>query len=312
MIIQPLLEANTLKELQVAVGTLASHYWKARDCHYLAYDENKHVLLHEGQEWDLSAQHQPGASALNLRAVADQSLPWPEALKGKGSYRMCQPIFHWGSLKAILCLGFEQQPQDLEDFEEVIKSLGILGDRVGHQEGLESFVGRCKELLVQAVEAQGKSGHVQRCCRLVSSLATMLDCSSQTQAELLEAAQYHDIGLLTFANQKSPEAIREHPRVAASLLRCHPDMHEIAQLVENHQEKYDGSGPYGKRAEELSLECWLLATAEDFVEFWEGSMATYEMKIKEFFVGPAKHHHPDVIDALCGLVDSGRLQELME
>lgn len=313
MIIESLLEANSLRDLRTALGTIASHYWKARECHYLVYDEHNHVILHDNEKWELSSDHQAGACALTLRPVANQSLPWPEAISGKSSYKMCRPIFHWGSLNAILCLGFDKEPGELRGLDEVEKSLGILGERVIHREMSDSFMGRCKEVFVQAVEARGKSDHIKRCCRLISNLASMLDCSTQVQADLSEAVQYHDIGLLTFDSFDSVEAIREHSRIGASLLRCHPELHEVAQLVEAHHEKYDGSGvPHGKKGDELSLECWVLALVEEFVEFWEGSLATYEMKMREFFAGPAKHHHPGVVDALCGLVDSGKLQDLMD
>jgi HD domain len=312
MITESLIEADSLRDLQIALGTVASHHWQARVCHFLVYDENKHVIRHGDAEWDLSSEHQPGACAMTLRPVNDQALPWPEAIAGKSAYRTCRPIFHWGSLKAVLCLGFDREPGELEGLGEVEKSLGILGERVIRREMGDAFMGRCKELFVQAVEARGKNGHVQRCCRLVSSLASMLDCSAQVQADLLEAAQYHDIGLLTFEKAESVEAMREHARVGASLLRCHPELYEIAQLVEGHHERYDGSGvPYGKQGDELALECWILALVEDFVEFWEGSMATYQMKMEEFFSGSAKHHHPDVVDALCGLVDAEKLPDLM-
>ena len=39
---------------------------------------------------------------------------------------------------------------------------------------------------------------------------------------------------------------------------------------------------------------------------------TFEEKIKSFFKEEVKAHHPEVVDALCGLVDSGRLQDIME
>ena len=176
----------------------------------------------------------------------------------------------------------------------------------------DHFVERSREFLVQAVEARGASGHVQRCCRLASSLAVMLDCSPQAQAQLSQAAECHDLGLLGFQDTAAPEAVREHARVGAELLRCHPDLFEVAELVQSHHERYDGSGqPRGLQGDELPLECWILSLVEDFVEHWESSLDTYEMKVKDFFLGPAKHHHPDAVDALCGLVDSGKLQDLL-
>jgi HD-GYP domain-containing protein (c-di-GMP phosphodiesterase class II) len=126
------------------------------------------------------------------------------------------------------------------------------------------------------------------------------------------AAEYHDIGLLTFPTSGSEAAIREHARVGAGLLSSHPHLFEVARMVESHHERFDGSGqPHGKQGHELPLECWILALTEDFVEHWEQSLESYEKKVRDFFLGPAKHHHPDAVDALCGLVDAEKLQELL-
>ncbi len=311
MIIQPLLEAESLEGLRDALSALAGGQWQAKSCHYLVYDDRRQTLWYQDQEWELSAQHQPGVCALTLRPSDEQGLVWPEGIQGGGSYKMCQPLFHWGSLNAVLCLSFDERPKTLDGLDEVAAALGILGERIRHREESAQFMSRCLDFFAHAVETRGAAGHVERCCRLVASLSQMLDCSAQVQAHLMEAAQCHDLGLLTFPDPKSSEAVREHARVGATLLRSNPDMHEVALLVENHHERYDGSGtPAGKGGEDLPLECWLFTLVEDFVEGWESSPASYESKVTEFFTNHAKHHHPDVVDALCGLVDSDTLREL--
>lgn len=308
----PIIEANSLSELQTALRGLGAHYWQARAAFYLPYDQKKQVLTYLGREWELDADTQPGACALSLRTVSDQSLSWPEGLEAGGHFRVCVPIFHWGSLNAVICLGFEQDPGDLKDLDRVGKVLGVIGDKVMHREKSAGFLGRCRELLVQAVEARGQKDHVARCGRLSSALAGMLDCSAQVKADLQEAAECHDFGLVTFERPDSAQAVREHPLIGAGLLRSHPDMAEVALLVESHHERYDGSGtPYGRSGDDLPLEAWILALVEEFVETWEASRDSYEDKVKHFFEGPARHHHPDVVDALCGLVDAERLEELM-
>lgn len=312
LLLEPIIEANSLQELQTNLATVTSHSWKAVSCHYLIYDDSRQLLLWGPREIELEPTHQPGQCGLNLLKSDDQSLPWPPSLTSKGQYRIAHPVFVWGSLAGVLCLEFEEAPGELPGFEDMLKSLGHLSTKVVEREMSVVFTSRCKELLVRGVESRGKRGHVERCCRLVASLAKLLDCSAQVKSELLEAAQYHDIGLLTFESADSPEAERNHSRIGATLLKCHPELLGIARLVEYHHERYDGSGhPVGKSGDELPLECWILALSEDFLEFWEGSLSTYEGKIKEFFNDKAKHHHPDVVDALCGLVDSGELENIL-
>lgn len=312
MIIDPLLEADTISDLRKALSSLAAHCWNARLTHYLTYDRQRQVLLYRDEAIELAHEHQPGACALSLRTIDDQSLDWPESLPANGSHRMAVPIFTWGSLSAVVCLSFESEPSKLEGLSTVKKALGSIGEKVRRQDRISQFVDRSKELWVQASEAQGKKGHVERILRLSSALAEMLDLSAQVQAELVQAAQYHDIGQLATADPKTAQARRDHPLIGASLLNCHPDLHGVATLVETHHERYDGSGlPKGLSGNEVPLEGWVLALTEDVVEQWENSLEKFETKVQNFFEGPAKHHHPDVVDALCGLVDSGKLQEIL-
>lgn len=312
MMIEPLMEANTVKELKTALNGVAAHYWHARTVHYLPYSSQRQALVYREKNWPLESGHQPGACALSLRPNENQELPWPEGLPLIGKYRMALPIFNWGSLNAVVCLAFDEKPEQLEGLSEVEKALGVLGGKVVHGDMSSQFINRCKELFVQAVEAQGTRGHIERCSRLCSALAELLDLSDQVQADLMEAAQFHDVGKLTFDNPATAQAHREHPLIGAALLREHPDLQAVAKLVEAHHERYDGSGiPHGMQGNELPLEGWVLALAENVVEHWEGSLEKFETKVRQFFNGPAKHHHPDVVDALCGLVDSGKLQEIL-
>ena len=288
--------------------------WRASKAYYLTYDEERQILDEAGRVIPLVSDSQPGKAALTLRRCTDQALPWPEHLPAQGAFRMCIPVLHWGSLQAVLMLAFDQQPDQstTDTIIEAVGLLGVVGQRVSEREQTAEFVLRTQELLVHAVEAQGKEGHVGRCSRVTSALAKMLDCSAQARAELMQAAQYHDIGLLAFSDPNSPSAVREHATRGARLLECHPALRAVATLVEYHHERYDGSGPHGDQTPDLPIEAWILSLTEDLVEAYEGSDGAYPDRIRGFFHDSAKHHHPDVVDALCGLVDSEKLQGLLE
>ena len=309
---ESLLEANTLNELEQALFLVTSQGWQAKLCHLLIYNEDRQDLSRADKRWPADSKHQAGACALQLRPINEQNLGWPEDLSDRASHRCAYPIYHFGSLRAVLLLGFDQEPEDAQGLEDRLAGLGSLVEKVAYRESCERFVERAKELLVQALEARGLEGHMTKAGRLCQALAAMLDCSPQVQSELLAAAQCHDIGLVRFKDIKSAEAQREHAKIGAEFLRQHPELYQVASLVEAHHERYDGSGlPEGKSGNELPLECWILALVEDLLESWESSLASYESKVKEFFTDQARHHHPDVVDALCGLIDSGRLPELV-
>jgi hypothetical protein len=150
-----------------------SRDWQASKTYYLSYDEEQQVLLHGGYSYQLHSDSQPGVAALSLRPCADQSLSWPEQLPagvGDGGFRMSLPILHWGSLLAVLLVSFEAEPDQAtrEAIEEAVKVLGVMGQSVAEREHTAAFVTRTQELLVHAVEAQGKAGHVGRCSRVAS------------------------------------------------------------------------------------------------------------------------------------------------
>ena len=295
-----------------------SQYWRARQAYYLLYDEQRQVLEHSGGEVALSSDTQPGQAALTLRAISDQALGWPPQLQDglpESVYRLSIPILHWGNLGALMLLAFDKEPDQAtrQRITEAAEVLGIVGHTVSEREQTAEFVQRTQELLVHAVEAQGREGHVGRCSRVATALAKMLDCSAQARSELMQAAQYHDIGLLAFADPQSPSAQREHAARGARLLECHPALRAVAPLVEAHHERFDGSGsPHGRRRDDLPLEAWVLSLTEDLVECYEAAEGDFADRIRRFFHEGAKHHHPDVVDALCGLVDSEELQRLLE
>ena len=308
--------ARSPEELEENLSQLGDENWKATAVCFLRYDSETQTLRTGSRSLSPDSKTQVGLCALSIEKVSDQSLPWPDDLTDSPAvYREAFPVFSWGSLVGVLALGFPAPPSDsvYDDIAAVTEGLGTLDGQLAQIQRLELYVQRSGELLMRAVEVQsGRVDHVGKVSRLSSALAMMLDCSAQVQAELLQAAQYHDIGTLGFEDMGSPEALREHPRIGASLLACHPDMSSVADLVANHHERYDGSGyPLGLKGDELPLETWILVLTEDLVESWEQSIEAFDIKLKLFFNDRAKHHHPDVVDALCGLVDSGKFEALI-
>lgn len=317
MVLPHLSQAQTMTELQCHLQNLGTQ-WQAKALIYIPYDEPSQKLQFNHADLDLISEHQPGVAALTLRSTDDPSLPWPSELHATVSdtdYRISFPVLHWGSLSAVLLLAFAQAPSlsIRQEIETVVKALGFAGHDVATREAIDTFILRSQELLVHAVEAQGQPGHVGRVSRIASSLATMLDCSAQCKGELLLAAQYHDVGLLAFTDSTSIQAQRDHPARGARLVEAHPQLRDIARLIEAHHERYDGSGlPSGLSGDELPLEAWILALAEDLVEHWEASTGPLADRLRPFFQDSTRHHHPDVVDAICGLVDSEKITSLLQ
>lgn len=309
-----LISVSSIDEFRSAVVHLATTRWRSDAAYYLIYDEGEQTLRFDQKKIGLQPDCQVGSTALTLRPSAEQELDWPAELPSGSAFRLSVPLFHFGSLQGVLAVSFPEEPTPavVNDIKSLAYLLGIVVNKVQQSERDRLFMDRCQEFLVRAVEARSQRGHVRRCSRLVNSLAEMLDLSPQVKSELMQATQYHDIGLLCFTDPHTIEAEREHSAIGAKLLASHPELLSVSLLVENHHERYDGSGqPRGKAKDELALEGWVLALAEDVVETWEAHPGNFAANVERFFNDSAKHHHPDVVDAFCGLIDSGQLEEIL-
>lgn len=176
----------------------------------------------------------------------------------------------------------------------------------------DQFVQRAVQLL------QGPE-HLSAVAQVVQDLGSLLTLPIQTRRVLQTAALYHDVGLIV-AKQSGEWILRpgissgseaaDHAALGADYLLEYPDFEEVSALVRFHHERFDGSGALGKQANELPIECWVLALAEDLIEHRERSVSQHQSSdewIRSFFDQCGHRHHPAVVDALGGLLVSGRL-----
>ena len=108
--------------------------------------------------------------------------------------------------------------------------------------------------------------------------------------------------------------MRRHPEIGDSLCAPLQSLRSVRPIILGHHERLDGSGyPNGLRGDEVPLEAWVLSLAEDFDMYWtELYGSAIDEVVAGFYEERARKHHPTVVDALSGLVDSGRLQVLMQ
>ena len=81
--------------------------------------------------------------------------------------------------------------------------------------------------------------------------------------------------------------------------------------LRHRQERFDGSGPLGKKGSELPIEIWILILAEAFEEFRQANRGLdLERQFQCFFEEHSSGHHPTALEALGLLLVSSRLAEL--
>lgn len=306
--------SRTVAQFQENLEKLTTEVTSGSGALYYTFDSDNFKLFRQGQPVPVDDDSQPGSCALLREEITEgKSIPgWSGSPDGAVSV----PVRYYGELVGVLTVipGSSSNGNLLELSRQLADLAGVVGEQVALKEDTEVFSGRSRDVMVQAVEAlAGGKGHVKRVARLCTELAAFLDLSAQVKADLFQAAHYHDVGLLMLSDRSPFEARQAHCQAGGDFLRCSRNLRQLVQLVESHHERYDGSGfPKGASGDDLPIDCWVLALAEALDEYWHDSKLTdYTTKLQVFFDEHAPTHHPEVVDALCGLVDSGRLKDVL-
>ena len=147
----------------------------------------------------------------------------------------------------------------------------------------------------------------QLCRRLGVSVAERRRC--------LAAARLRDIGMVAIPpdilakmeplTPAERRILRDHVRVGVELLRAFPETCELAPIVGQHHERYDGTGyPLGIEGRRIALEARIIAVAEAWIAAGEGGGAAAREAILRAAGGQLD---PDVVGALLSLLDEGTI-----
>ncbi len=208
------------------------------------------------------------------------------------------PVTRFGSLIGVLSAAHGQ-------LGELAGAVGLMYEPVRIREEAATCLAALQSLLTAAVDrvAPGSTGHVARVARLALELGSMLDLSPQARQDLWDAAHFHDVGWLLLQHQSYEEQLAGHTEAGAGFLEQTEALRLLSPLVENHHQSYPASKP-------VAMEAWILALAEDLDELFSEHPGTLEEKTRNFYSRNVGKHHPEVVDALSSLIDSGRIKEL--
>jgi HD-GYP domain-containing protein (c-di-GMP phosphodiesterase class II) len=166
------------------------------------------------------------------------------------------------------------------------------------------------------------AGHQSRVAGIATAIAADLGVDATSIEGIALAARIHDLGKIGVpgeilnrpTNLRSPEweLIKTHPSAGADIIRGIDFPWPIAQMIEQHHERIDGSGyPFGLRGDEICLGARIIAVA-DVVE----AMASHrpyrpargiEKAIEEIEAGSGTRLDPAVVDACLRLVRDHRI-----
>ncbi len=117
--------------------------------------------------------------------------------------------------------------------------------------------------------------HTDRVVHYCETFAKHAKLSEEDSRKLLYSAYLHDIGKINVPQEtlitekrlsdKQWAEIRKHPSDGAAIVRKIKDFDEIAEIVEQHHEKYDGTGyPNGRSGKDLHFLARILTLADSF------------------------------------------------
>ncbi|MDR3747797.1 MAG: response regulator [Acidobacteriota bacterium] len=189
---------------------------------------------------------------------------------------------------------FERE-QLLAIVRRALENRRLKAENLAYQTKLESLVSARTEMLRHALadlersyditlEALGDAldlkdaeteGHSRRVTAFTIAIARAMNLPQEKVRIIARGAFLHDVGkmaipdaILRKPGRLSPEEhaiMQQHALLGYQLLRHIPFLHEPANIVYSHQERYDGSGyPRGLKGEQIPLGARIFAIADTF------------------------------------------------
>ncbi len=164
----------------------------------------------------------------------------------------------------------------VEIFENRILGFALdITERKEAEKKLERATFETLQALNRTIEAKDEytGEHIDRVQRLSVKIGKEVGLSEERLKQLRYASILHDIGKIKVPDsilgkpaeltEDEWEEMKKHPRVGERIVSQVDQLKPAAEIVGQHQEKYDGSGyPAGLRGEEINLEARILAVAD--------------------------------------------------
>jgi len=189
---------------------------------------------------------------------------------------------------------FERE-QLLASVRRAVENRRLKAENLAYQTKLESLVSARTEMLRQALsdlersyditlEALGDAldlkdaeteGHSKRVTAFTIAIARAMGLPQDRVRVIARGAFLHDVGKMAIPDailrkpsrlsEEEQEIMQQHALLGYQMVRRIPFLHEAADIVYSHQERYDGSGyPRGLRGDQIPLGARIFAVADTF------------------------------------------------
>ncbi|HWR42574.1 diguanylate cyclase [Sporomusa sp.] len=179
-------------------------------------------------------------------------------------------------LTLSMSIGYATGTHQSSDAGELLKEADnyMYRDKLFHNRSTRSAI---VQTLKKALEVRDfiTDGHADRMQDLVRLLGTEIGFSENRLSELQLFAQFHDIGKVGIPDgilfkpgrltAEETAIMRSHSEIGYRIARAAPDLVFIADWVLKHHEWWNGGGyPLGLKAEDIPIECRILALADAY------------------------------------------------
>lgn len=181
-----------------------------------------------------------------------------------------------GSIDLSISLGWGIKTAAHEDVQEVLKRAETKMYKQKLFEG-PSIRGHTIQAIITTLNEKNKREelHSHRVSSLCRQFAVALNFSDQEIQEIESVGLLHDIGKIAIdeAILNKPgkltdaeyEEMKRHPEIGYRILSTVNDMAEMAEVVLNHHERWDGKGyPRGLKGDRIPLQSRMIAIADTY------------------------------------------------
>ena len=181
-----------------------------------------------------------------------------------------------------------------------------------------NFFSHVTEMLVSALDAHlgYHTGHGNRVAQLANRVGRQMELDEATMQRLHFAALLHDIGMLKFDRKMhmNPKACEKHTVIGGRMLGRIRLWQELAPLVHNHHERWDGTGyPDGLAGDSIPLESRIIALCDAFDTVTSDASYKVAMSfaegVQEMKDSGGTQFDPRIVDAFGALVEQGVIDE---
>jgi putative nucleotidyltransferase with HDIG domain len=182
---------------------------------------------------------------------------------------------------------------------------------------------------VQMIEERDiyTKGHSERVAKYSKAIAEKMDLNEEEISILYRAGILHDIGKIQtpdkillkpgILNKNEYQIVQEHVESSVRMLK-HIDMYkDIAKVIKEHHELYDGSGyPQGLKSNNISLMARIMCVADSFDAMTTSRIYrkrfTKEEAINELIARSGIHFDPKVIKVAIKVFDTFEIPDISQ